>query len=536
MRKIYRKIMSGICVMPLLTACTNRAEIAKTADIFAMDTYMNLKAYGRDAEAAVSESEARIRELEQIFSVTDDTSDIRQINQAGGQPVTVSADTVSVLQIAQHMNQESGGAFSISLYPVLRAWGFTTGKYRIPADDEIAALLKKVDDTRISMDDQTVRCPAGTEIDLGAVAKGYTGDAVIKIMRTHQISSAIINLGGNVQTFGSKPDGSAWSIGITDPFSPDSLIGTVSVTDKAVITSGNYERYFTAEEGKRYWHILDPADGCPADNGLVSVTVIGDCGAECDALSTALFVERHSKVEYVVAHGISSMIDGERVVIGSHHFVVEDEACKIPDERIFRHLPKEYSHLYLAIGGEIAAVICIEDPLRDEAKAVIDTLHALGIPNIVMMTGDNERTARSVAEKVGVDLCFSEVLPEDKAAFIRAEHNAGRRVIMIGDGVNDSPALSESDAGIAISTGAAIAREIADITISANDLYALISLKKLSDALMQRISRNYRTIIGFNLGLILLGAAGILPPATTALLHNASTLAIGLKSMTDLKV
>ena len=249
-----------------------------------------------------------------------------------------------------------------------------------------------------------------------------------------------------------------------------------------------------------------------------------------------LHEERHSKVEYVVAHGISSMIDGERVVIGSHHFVVEDEACKAPDEPIFRHLPKEYSHLYLAIGGEIAAVICIEDPLREEAKTVIETLHGLGLSNIVMMTGDNERTARSVAEKVGVDTYYSEVLPEDKAVFIRKEHEAGRRVIMIGDGVNDSPALSESDAGIAISTGAAIAREIADITISANDLYALISLKKLSDALMKRIHRNYRTIIGFNTGLILLGAAGILPPATSALLHNASTLAIGLKSMTDLTV
>lgn len=249
-----------------------------------------------------------------------------------------------------------------------------------------------------------------------------------------------------------------------------------------------------------------------------------------------LHEERHSEVEYVVAHGISSMIDGMRVVIGSYHFVVEDEGCRRPDERIFRHLPKEYSHLYLAIGGEIAAVICIEDPLRSEAKEVIGTLRALGLSRIVMMTGDNERTAKTVAEKVGVDAYYAEVLPEDKAAFIRAEHEAGRRVIMIGDGVNDSPALSESDAGIAISTGAAIAREIADITISANDLFALTDLKKLSDALMQRISGNYRTIIGFNLGLILLGAAGMLPPAASALLHNASTLAIGLKSMTDLAV
>ena len=247
-----------------------------------------------------------------------------------------------------------------------------------------------------------------------------------------------------------------------------------------------------------------------------------------------LHEERHSKVEYVVAHGIASAVDGERVVIGSYHFVVEDEACTVPDERIFRHLPKEYSHLYLAIGGEIAAVICIEDPLREEAAAVIERLHARGVSRIVMMTGDNERTARSVAGKVGVDAYYSEVLPEDKAAFIRAEHEAGRRVIMIGDGVNDSPALSESDAGIAISTGAAIAREIADITISADDLWALAALRELSEALMQRIHRNYRTIIGFNLSLILLGAAGILPPAASALLHNASTLVIGLKSMTDL--
>ena len=249
-----------------------------------------------------------------------------------------------------------------------------------------------------------------------------------------------------------------------------------------------------------------------------------------------LHEERHSKVEYVVAHGISSMVDGERVVIGSYHFVVEDEQCRLPEERIFRHLPKEYSHLYLAIGGAIAAVICIEDPLRTEAPQVIEMLHKSGISRVVMMTGDNERTAKAVAERVGVDAYFSEVLPEDKAAFIRAEHEAGRRVIMIGDGVNDSPALSESDAGIAISTGAAIAREIADITISANDLYTLVQLRHLSKALMQRIHWNYRTIIGFNLGLILLGACGVLPPATSALLHNASTLAIGLKSMTDLQL
>ncbi len=246
--------------------------------------------------------------------------------------------------------------------------------------------------------------------------------------------------------------------------------------------------------------------------------------------------ECHSKVEYVVAHGISSYVDGVKVVIGSYHFVFEDEGCVIPegDQERFAALPKEYSHLFLASGGKLIAVICIEDPLREEAPDVIDMLHKLGIKKVVMMTGDSKRTAKSVARKVGVDELYYEVLPEDKADFIRREHELGRKVIMIGDGVNDSPALSESDAGIAISTGAAIAREIADITISSDDLYALISLKKLSDSLMKRINWNYRTIIGFNLGLMILGAAGILAPATSAFLHNASTLAIGLKSMTDL--
>ena len=277
--------------MPLLTACGNSEDTVKSADIFAMDTYMNLKAYGKDAEAAVSEAEARIYELEQTFSVTNEASDIWKINHSCGQPVSVSAETVSVLQTARQMHTESGGALCISLYPVLRTWGFTTGEYRIPADNEIAELLQYADDTKISVKDHTVQCPADMEIDLGAVAKGYTGDAVMEIMREHRISSAIINLGGNVQTLGSKPDGSKWTVGITDPFAPDSLLGTVSVTDKAVITSGNYERYFTGDDGQKYWHILDPETGCPADNGLVSVTVIGGCGAECDALSTALFVE-----------------------------------------------------------------------------------------------------------------------------------------------------------------------------------------------------------------------------------------------------
>ncbi|MDD7516523.1 heavy metal translocating P-type ATPase [Ruminococcus flavefaciens] len=247
--------------------------------------------------------------------------------------------------------------------------------------------------------------------------------------------------------------------------------------------------------------------------------------------------ECHTKVEYVVAHGIASSVDDERVIIGSYHFVFEDEKCVIPEGETekFNSLPKEYSHLFLASGSELKAVICIEDPLRAEAADVVKQLHELGLEKVVMMTGDSKRTAKSVGAKVGVDELYYEVLPEDKANFIRKEHELGRKVIMIGDGVNDSPALSESDAGIAISTGAAIAREIADITISAEDLYAVITLKKLSNSLMKRIHWNYRTIIGFNLGLIILGVMGILPPATSALLHNASTLAIGLKSMTDLE-
>ncbi len=249
-----------------------------------------------------------------------------------------------------------------------------------------------------------------------------------------------------------------------------------------------------------------------------------------------LHEERHSEVEYVVAHGISSSVDGEKVVIGSYHFVFEDEQCVIPEgeQAAFDALPREYSLLFLAISGTLAAVICIEDPLRDEAPDVIRQLHDCGFSRIVMMTGDNKRTAKTVAAKVGVDECYYEVLPEDKAAFIRAEHEAGRTVIMIGDGVNDSPALSEADAGIAISTGAAIAREIADITISADDLYALVTLRQISCAMMQRIHRNYRTIIGFNFGLIVLGVAGILPPATSAFLHNTSTLAITMRSMKNL--
>ena len=246
--------------------------------------------------------------------------------------------------------------------------------------------------------------------------------------------------------------------------------------------------------------------------------------------------EYHSQVQYIVAHGISSMVEGKKVIIGSSHFVFEDEGCHVPagDEEKFRSLPAAYSHLYLCIAGELAAVICIYDPLRKEAADAVRALHACGIDKVVMMTGDNRKTAEAVAAQVGVDEVYAEVLPEDKAAFIRAEKAAGRTVIMIGDGVNDSPALSEADAGIASSTGAAIAREIADITIASEDLFELVTLRRLSTELMARIHRNYRFIVSFNFSLIVLGVAGILPPTTSALLHNTSTLAISLKSMTNL--
>ncbi len=246
--------------------------------------------------------------------------------------------------------------------------------------------------------------------------------------------------------------------------------------------------------------------------------------------------EKHTKATYIVAHGISSTIDDQKVCIGSHHYIFEDEKCVVPadDAELFDSLAPEYSHLYMAIGEELAAVILIEDPLRDDAPSVIKKLKESGFENVVMMTGDSERTARSVAEKAGVTRYFSEVLPEDKAGFIRKEHEAGRKVIMIGDGINDSPALSEADAGIAVSTGASIAREIADITISSDDLGALLTLRDLSTGLMQRIRNNYNTIIGFNSFLIIMGMLGIFTPTTTAFLHNASTIALSMKSMTNL--
>ena len=246
--------------------------------------------------------------------------------------------------------------------------------------------------------------------------------------------------------------------------------------------------------------------------------------------------ELHSKVEYIVAHGIYSTLEGRKIIIGSHHFVFEDENAKVPEDKkqLFEELPEQYSHLYMAIDGLLAAVICIEDPLRKEAPEVIRRLKKYGISKVVMMTGDSDRIASTIADKVGVDEYYSEVLPEDKAKFVENEKNAGRKVIMIGDGINDSPALSEANVGIAISDGAEIAREIADVTISADDLYEIATLKQLSDAMVRRINTNYRLIVGINTGLIVLGIAGVFQPTMSALFHNTSTILISLKSMNNL--
>ena len=246
--------------------------------------------------------------------------------------------------------------------------------------------------------------------------------------------------------------------------------------------------------------------------------------------------EMHTKVEYLVAHGISSTIAGKKVVIGSYHFIFEDEKAEIPEgkQELFDHLPEEYSHLYMAIDGKLSAVITIEDPLRQEAAMVIQSLRELGLEKLVMMTGDSDRIASNIAGKVGVDEYYSEVLPEDKAGFVEKEKADGYKVIMIGDGINDSPALSQADVGIAISDGAEIAREIADVTIAADDLREIITLRRLSEAMMKRIHKNYRRIIGINSTLIVLGVMGLIPPTMSALLHNTSTLLISLESMKNL--
>jgi thiamine biosynthesis lipoprotein len=279
----------------LLTALTSCAAdtappTASERDVFAMDTFMTMKAYGDGADKALEAAEARIHELEDELSVTKSGSDLARINSSGGEAVAVSDDAAELIKAGVSYFDETSGALDISVYPVLAEWGFTTGEYRIPDEGTISRLLAKVNAGAVTVEGSSVRIPEGSMIDLGALAKGYTGDEIMAIFRENGVKSAMVSLGGNVQALGSKPDGSDWRVGIKDPFTPDTNMCVVSISDRAVVTSGNYERYFTGDDGKNYWHIIDPADGHPADNGLVSVTVIGESGLRCDALSTALFV------------------------------------------------------------------------------------------------------------------------------------------------------------------------------------------------------------------------------------------------------
>ena len=282
-------IAAGLCML-LLTGCSAPPKTEST-DLFAMDTYMTLKVTAPDAEGLLQQASDRIKGIEDTFSVTRPDSDISKVNAANGAPVTVQPDTMNVLQKAMQIGEVSGGALDITLYPVLKAWGFTTQDNHVPTPAELDALLPNVDYTQVQLSDDTVQIPADAQIDLGALAKGYTSDAVMDIFREGGAQSAIISLGGNVQAIGSRPDGTPWQVAVVDPFAPSENMCILAVEDRAVITSGNYERYFTDEDGNTWWHILDPATGYPADNGLVSVTVVGTEGLYCDALSTALFVE-----------------------------------------------------------------------------------------------------------------------------------------------------------------------------------------------------------------------------------------------------
>lgn len=294
-----RLIAVMLCGAVMLTGCgadkksgspSAESNVKHTTDVFAMDTYMNLTAYGENAENALELASAEIYRLESVLSVTLSGSDTAAINSSGGKPVEVSEDTLNIVSTGMRYGTLTGGALDITIYPVLREWGFTTGDYHIPTADTLSELLKSVDFTRVQTFGDTVTIGDDQQIDLGALAKGYTSDKVMSVMRENGVDSAIVSLGGNVQALGKKPDGSMWTVAVVDPFAPDTDMCTLKIADKAVITSGNYERYFTGEDGRNYFHIIDSADGYPAENGLVSVTVIGESGIMCDALSTALFV------------------------------------------------------------------------------------------------------------------------------------------------------------------------------------------------------------------------------------------------------
>ena len=294
------------------------------SDLFAMDTYMNLKVWCSDGDSVLKEAAVLISGLEDTLSVTNLDSDTSRINQSNGSPVEVSEDTVTLIQEALKIGEESHGALDITVYPVLKEWGFTTQEYHIPDDETIQKLLHDVDDSRIQLDGNTVTVPEHVQLDFGALAKGYTSDKLMQLFREHGAESAIVSLGGNVQALGRKQDGSPWKVGIVNPFSPSENMCILEIENQAVITSGNYERYFTGEDGKNYWHIIDPKDGFPADNGLVSVTIVGESGLLCDALSTALFAEG---TEQAVAHYQASD-DFEMILVTDDGKILLSEALQ----------------------------------------------------------------------------------------------------------------------------------------------------------------------------------------------------------------
>lgn len=287
----HKRVFPLILILTLCTGCGQQSTSTEPTEraVFAMDTYITMQAYGREAETALEEAEELIHQLESQFSVTDEGSEIYAANHSGGEPVIISMDTTLLISFALSMARQTDGALEPTIYPVLTAWGFTTDEYHIPTQEELDTLLPLVNYEDIYLMDMTVTVPDGMQLDLGAVAKGYTGDKVAELLRDHRVTSALINLGGNVQAVGSKPDGSPWRVGVRDPFT-DGNLGVLEIEDMAVVTSGGYERYFTDEDGNVYWHILDPETGYPAHSGLVSVTVVAPEGKLCDALSTALFV------------------------------------------------------------------------------------------------------------------------------------------------------------------------------------------------------------------------------------------------------
>ncbi len=319
----FKKISAlGACLLIFPAGCGEKNEKQNNSekvqrDVFAMDTYMSLTAYGDNAEASLDKASERITELESLLAVNSEKSDVWKINNSNGNTVQISNDTAEIISSAIEYG-DSTGTLDITIYPVLKEWGFTTKEYKIPDADRLAELLENVDYSNIKLDGNNVSIPENYMIDLGAVAKGYTSDEVIAELRENGVDSAIISLGGNVQALGLKPDGSQWNVSVIDPFMPDSSMCIVSVGEKAVVTSGNYERYFTSKDGKNYWHIIDKTDGYPADNGLVSVTIIGDSGIMCDALSTALFIAGIEKAqEYWRNNGGFDMIlvtDDRRII------------------------------------------------------------------------------------------------------------------------------------------------------------------------------------------------------------------------------